>query len=78
MQPDAAPFDGIVVTAAAPAIPPALREQLAPDGGRLVIPVGDRGRQDLLLVVRHEDEWLETNEGPCVFVPLIGEAGFPG
>jgi protein-L-isoaspartate(D-aspartate) O-methyltransferase len=75
---DAAPFDGIVVTAAAPSIPPLLREQLSPGGGRLVIPVGGRGRQDLLLVVRHGDEWSETNEGPCVFVPLIGEAGFPG
>jgi protein-L-isoaspartate(D-aspartate) O-methyltransferase len=75
---EAGPFDGIVVTAAAPAIPQALREQLAPDRGRLVIPVGDRGRQDLLLVVRNGDEWRETNEGPCVFVPLIGEAGFPG
>jgi protein-L-isoaspartate(D-aspartate) O-methyltransferase len=72
-----APFDGIVVTAAAPSIPTALREQLAPDGGRLVIPVGDRNRQDLMLVVRNGDEWRERNEGPCVFVPLVGEAGFP-
>jgi protein-L-isoaspartate(D-aspartate) O-methyltransferase len=72
-----APFDGIVVTAAAPAIPTALREQLSPAGGRLVIPVGDRNRQDLMLVVRNGDEWRERNEGPCVFVPLVGEAGFP-
>ena len=48
------------------------------DGGRLVIPVGDRHRQDLLLVRRHGDEWLETNDGPCVFVPLVGAEGFPG
>jgi protein-L-isoaspartate(D-aspartate) O-methyltransferase len=72
-----APFDGIVVTAAAPSIPTALREQLSPAGGRLVIPVGDRNRQDLMLVVRNGDEWRERNEGPCVFVPLVGEAGFP-
>ena len=73
-----APFDGIVVTAAAPSIPIALREQLSPDGGRLVIPVGDRNRQELMLAVRHGNEWRESNEGPCVFVPLVGEAGFPG
>lgn len=72
------PWDGIVVTAAAPSIPKALREQLSPDGGRLVIPVGDRSRQELMLVVRHGDEWRDRNEGPCVFVPLVGEGGFPG
>jgi protein-L-isoaspartate(D-aspartate) O-methyltransferase len=73
-----APWDGILVAAAAPAIPSPLREQLSPDGGRLVIPVGDRRRQDLLLVVRHDDIWDEKNDGPCVFVPLVGEQGFPG
>jgi protein-L-isoaspartate(D-aspartate) O-methyltransferase len=73
-----APWDGILVAAAAPAIPNPLREQLSPDGGRLVIPVGDRRRQDLLLVVRHGDIWDEKNDGPCVFVPLVGEQGFPG
>ncbi len=76
-DPAGAPFDGIVVTAAAPAIPTALREQLSPAGGRLVIPVGDRNRQDLMLIVRNGDEWRERNEGSCVFVPLVGEAGFP-
>jgi protein-L-isoaspartate(D-aspartate) O-methyltransferase len=73
-----APWDGIIVTAAAPSIPASLREQLSPDGGRLVIPVGERFRQDLLLVIRHGDEWVERNDGPCVFVPLVGEEGFPG
>jgi protein-L-isoaspartate(D-aspartate) O-methyltransferase len=77
-DPGGAPWDGIVVTAAAPSIPTALREQLSPDGGRLVIPVGDRSRQELMLVVRHGDEWRDRNEGPCVFVPLVGEGGFPG
>jgi protein-L-isoaspartate(D-aspartate) O-methyltransferase len=77
-DPEGAPWDGIVVTAAAPSIPTALREQLSPDGGRLVIPVGDRSRQELMLVVRHGDEWRDRNEGPCVFVPLVGEGGFPG
>ena len=50
-EPASAPYDGIVVTAAAPRVPDALREQLA-DGGRLVIPVGPRDRQVLVLVVR--------------------------
>jgi protein-L-isoaspartate(D-aspartate) O-methyltransferase len=77
-DPTGAPWNGIVVTAAAPSIPTTLREQLSPDGGRLVIPVGDRSRQELMLVVRHGDEWRDRNEGPCIFVPLVGEAGFPG
>ena len=74
-DPDDAPWDGIIVTAAAPAIPNALREQLA-DGGRLVIPVGSRDRQLLTIVTRHGDEWLERTDGYCVFVPLIGPGGF--
>jgi protein-L-isoaspartate(D-aspartate) O-methyltransferase len=73
--PDAAPFSGIVVTAAAPRVPQPLRDQLA-EGGRLVIPVGPRDRQELMVVVRHGDEWRETSDGPCVFVPLVGEEGF--
>jgi protein-L-isoaspartate(D-aspartate) O-methyltransferase len=75
-DPTGAPWDGILVAAAAPAIPIPLREQLSPNGGRLVIPVGNRGRQDLLLVVRHGDTWEERNDGPVVFVPLVGEQGF--
>jgi len=74
-DPAGAPWDGIIVTAAAPAIPNALREQLA-DGGRLVIPVGPRDRQILTVVTRHGDEWTEEPDGACVFVPLIGAGGF--
>jgi len=75
-DPTGAPWDGILVAAAAPSIPTSLREQLAPNGGRLVIPVGNLGRQDLLLVVRHGDTWDEQSDGPVVFVPLVGDQGF--
>jgi len=75
-DPAGAPYDGIIVTAAAPTIPVELREQLA-DGGRLVIPVGPRDIQVLTRVVRHGNDWRETPHGSCVFVPLIGPGGFP-
>jgi protein-L-isoaspartate(D-aspartate) O-methyltransferase len=75
--PDGAPWDGIVVTAAAPAIPDPLREQLA-IGARLVIPVGPRSQQELLIVERSgEADWVEWSDGAVVFVPLVGEDGFP-
>ncbi|HEY8819413.1 MAG TPA: protein-L-isoaspartate(D-aspartate) O-methyltransferase [Candidatus Limnocylindrales bacterium] len=74
-DPAGAPWDGIIVTAAAPSVPDALREQLA-DGGRLVIPVGSRDRQLLTVVTRQGDEWVERSDGYCVFVPLIGPGGF--
>ena len=75
-DPDGAPWRGIVVAAAAPAVPTTLREQLAPDGGRLVLPVGDRDRQQLIVVTRTGDTWTETSDGAVVFVPLIGAEGF--
>jgi protein-L-isoaspartate(D-aspartate) O-methyltransferase len=73
--PDEAPWDGILVAAAAPDIPDPLREQLG-EGRRLVIPVGTRHEQQLLVIERHGTEWREWSDGPCVFVPLIGEAGW--
>lgn len=75
-DPGGAPWRGILVAAAAPRVPDALRAQLDPDGGRLVLPVGNRDRQELILITRTGDVWKETRDGPVVFVPLIGEAGF--
>ena len=66
-----APFDAIVVAAAAPRLPRALLEQLS-EGGRLVIPVGSRSQQDLLLVTKSHDGYSVKNHGSCRFVPLVG------
>lgn len=74
-DPDGGPWNGIIVTAAAPSVPGALRTQLR-DGGRLVIPVGSRDRQLLTIVTRDGDEWLDRTDGYCIFVPLIGPGGF--
>jgi len=75
-DPDGAPWDGIVVTAAAPAIPDPLREQLDV-GARLVIPVGPRYQQDLVVVERRgPNDWQEWTDGAVVFVPLVGEGGW--
>ncbi|MEW6225182.1 MAG: protein-L-isoaspartate(D-aspartate) O-methyltransferase [Chloroflexota bacterium] len=76
-DPEGAPWDAILVTAGAPEIPAALREQLG-EGRRLVIPVGTRWDQELLVVERHGTEWTERSDGGCVFVPLIGAGGWDG
>jgi len=77
-DPAGAPWDGIIVTAAGPAIPDALREQLGV-GARLVIPVGPRHVQDLRVVERRGPaDWREWSDGPVVFVPLVGEDGWSG
>jgi protein-L-isoaspartate(D-aspartate) O-methyltransferase len=70
-----APFDAIIVTAAAPKIPDALVEQLK-DGGRLVIPVGERYSQVLIRVIKSASGVTTTTSVPCVFVPLIGNHGW--
>ena len=72
-----APYRSILVTAGGPSVPDPLIEQLDPDGGRLVMPVGDRYHQLLTLVRRDGDEWQSTSLEPVVFVPLIGEHGYP-
>ncbi len=75
--PEHAPYDGIVVTAAAPKVPAALLEQLAP-GGRLVVPVGSRGAQYLEVWERRDDgTFVRKILEPVAFVPLIGTEGWP-
>jgi protein-L-isoaspartate(D-aspartate) O-methyltransferase len=75
--PEHAPFDSIAVAAAAPAVPPALYEQLV-SGGRLVLPRGSRWGQELVLVVKTDDGPVERASVPCRFVPLVGVEGFTG
>jgi protein-L-isoaspartate(D-aspartate) O-methyltransferase len=74
--PEAAPFDGIVVTAAAPSIPPPLTGQLA-IGGRLVIPLGDLASQELVVVERRPGGYEERRGGGVRFVPLVSRLAFP-
>jgi protein-L-isoaspartate(D-aspartate) O-methyltransferase len=73
--PDRAPFQAIAVAAAAPEPPPSLYDQLTP-GGRLVVPVGRRSGQELLVVVRSPEGPAVLRSVPCRFVPLVGEEGF--
>ena len=72
----AAPYDAIIVTAAAPEIPRELLDQLAL-GGRLVIPVGARDLQELVRIVKTPEGALRHNLGPCRFVPLLGKGAWP-
>lgn len=73
--PEEAPFQKILVTAAAPAVPPPLVEQLA-DGGRLVIPVGGRQLQTLLALTKEKGRMKREELCACSFLPLIGKAGW--
>ena len=68
--PAQAPFDRIMVTAGARAVPPRLADQLAL-GGIMVIPVGEHGRQELLRLERQDRGFLEESLGPVRFVPLV-------
>ena len=72
----AAPYAVILVTAAAPLVPPALLEQLD-ERGRLVIPVGGLHHQDLLLNLKRAGQIHRRVLDPCQFVPLIGKGGWP-
>lgn len=76
--PEHAPFDRIIVTAAAPHVPTRLASQLVP-GGLMVVPVGEQLRQTLTIVKRGKDgeDGLQVQSlGDCIFVPLIGDDGW--
>jgi protein-L-isoaspartate(D-aspartate) O-methyltransferase len=75
--PEFAPYDAILVAAAAPSVPAPLLAQLA-QGGRVVVPVGDVENQDLQLVERSHDTFRTTMLEPCRFVPLLGAHGWKG
>lgn len=70
-----APYDAILVSAASPDVPEPLLEQLA-DGGRLVIPIGGRRTQQLVMVERDGDEFTRVKLADVRFVPLVGEKGY--
>lgn len=72
----AAPYQAILVTAAAPCVPPPLLDQLD-EGGRLVIPVGGLLHQDLELVYKHGGQTSTRFLDPCQFVPLVGKHAWP-
>ncbi len=73
--PEEAPYEAILVTAAAPDVPPALIEQLAAQG-RLVIPVGAHDVQELLVITNSSSGLATKGLGPCRFVPLVGAGGW--
>lgn len=73
--PDHAPYDGIMITAATPEIPPPLIDQLT-IGGILVAPVGGREIQELITLTRNENGVVRSSHGGVRFVPLIGEHGW--
>jgi protein-L-isoaspartate(D-aspartate) O-methyltransferase len=72
-----APYDAILVSAGSPSVPQPLIDQLA-DGGRLLVPVGDRDIQELMLYVRRGEVIEKRKVAPVRFVPLIGTHGWEG
>ena len=74
--PQSAPYDAILVTAAAPSVPPPFFDQLR-DHGRLVIPVGGSREQELLQLVKRGAQFEKKALYHCRFVPLIGRYGWP-
>jgi protein-L-isoaspartate(D-aspartate) O-methyltransferase len=72
---ECAPFDAILVAAAAPEVPAPLMEQLA-EGGRLIVPVGDAANQELQLMERQGTTLLRSKLDACRFVPLLGYHGW--
>jgi protein-L-isoaspartate(D-aspartate) O-methyltransferase len=74
-MPEFAPFDAILVAAAAPAVPGPLQAQLA-EGGRMILPVGDAENQELRLIERVGDFFSTRSLEGCRFVPLVGHHGW--
>ena len=72
---EAAPFDAILLAAAAPAVPNPLLEQMS-DGGRLIAPVGGEDHQQLVLITRRDGEYVQQRREHCRFVPLVGRHGW--
>jgi protein-L-isoaspartate(D-aspartate) O-methyltransferase len=70
-----APYDAIIVTAGAPSLPQPLLDQLA-EGGRLVIPIGNKFSQELIKVTRKMGSYTQENLGSCRFVDLVGVHGW--
>lgn len=70
-----APYDGIIVTAGSPDVPDPLKQQLK-DNGKMVIPVGKRFAQDLLVIKKEKKKFIQHTVCGCVFVPLIGKYGW--
>jgi protein-L-isoaspartate(D-aspartate) O-methyltransferase len=69
------PYDAIIITAGAPAVPEPLLEQLA-EGGRMIVPVGDKFSQELIKITRRKDSYDKKSLGGCRFVDLIGAHGW--
>jgi protein-L-isoaspartate(D-aspartate) O-methyltransferase len=77
-HPERGPYDCIMATAAAPRIPDPWAAQLSP-GGRIIVPIGPRHGQVLVVATRTADGGLDVREGtPCAFVPLVGAQAWPG
>ncbi len=74
--PEHAPYDAILVSAAAPDLPEPLVEQLG-EGGRLVLPIGPQQGQLLVEVEKRGGKLIRRNVANCLFVPLIGQQGWP-
>ena len=72
--PEHAPFDGIIVTCAPSHVPKPLKEQLA-EGGRMVIPVGERWAQKLVVLTKIDGKLVEDNIVPVRFVPMVRPDG---
>jgi protein-L-isoaspartate(D-aspartate) O-methyltransferase len=75
--PAKAPYDKIIVTAGAPVVPQALTDQLA-ENGILVIPVGDREKQSMLVILKKNGKLLKEEYDNFAFVPLLGKEGWAG